>query len=156
MPAPLSETALVGLSLAKRLHPVAFDPASPYREGHRIGNMCPDRDRGGMIGENSDPHLRVFCPSSHEGAHNILIDALDGLQFFGDISSMARLIRGLDMEIDEVMFLQSFESAPAFAGIIGIEISGGSGDIDDIKTDSPRDSAQQIDRRDQCSVQSEL
>lgn len=98
-------------------------------KGNRSPGMFPKLDGHGMVGKDSEVDRLVFQSGANR-SNNFGIEVFDRLQFEFQIAEMGTLVDRFDMDIDKVMIFQCGESGIDLALVIGIDESGGTGDVD--------------------------
>jgi len=119
------------LPLGKRLHPVGLDPRADHGEGDGLGGVGPYRDGGGVVGQDGDAPVEARpLKARQDRSDDPGVEALDRLDLLFELAIVAHLVGGLDVEVDEVHPVEGLEAGGDLPLVVGVEDSGGSGDVD--------------------------
>ena len=89
-----SVDAILARLLIESLHPIGFDARIVNQERNRLGGMCAEFARCGMIGEHGDGHR--FVPLLHglvDRPYHPLVEVLDGELLQVEVAFMTGLDR---------------------------------------------------------------
>src|SRR4051812_22425557 len=72
------------------------------------------------------------------------------------IAVVSGLIRRLDVNVNEIFVLKRFQRMLGLARVVGVVVTGGTGNGNDIQSNEPSDAVDKIDGGDDRSRQAEL
>ena len=91
-----------------------------------------------------------------DGPDDVFVDALEGFGFCSDVAFVRGFIGGFDVDDDEVFAgLEGLDGVVTFGGVVGIEVAGGSGDVDDVPAEESSDAAEKVDGGDDGGLDAE-
>src|SRR5271156_3111609 len=93
-------------------------------------------------------------PSEHR-ADDQLVDALDRFLLQIGTAHVTGFVRRLDMQQQEVARLERFEAVAPLGGIVGIEKTGGAGNLNQVEISEPSQAVDEIDCRYDRAVDAE-
>ena len=122
-------------------------------EGAGICGMGSGLQRGGMITQDHDPVGIKFAHTVQDGAHDFFVKILDRTDLSFQISFVTHFIGCFHMDENKIHVFQSGQRSLRFPDIIGVGITGGAGDPNDLKTGIDTDSIEEVHCRNHPALQ---
>ena len=115
---------------------------------HRIGRMCAKIQWRRMIWQgHQTPGLPAPLQMLQQRAENETVDVLQRLDLTGGVALVRALVRSLNMDSDQIKFVQSGHGGGRFTGIIRVQITGCAGNVYNLPADAAGNASYQVHRR---------
>ena len=88
-------------------------------------------NRSRMVGKNEQTIVSQGGKTVDDGADHQLVEGLDRPDLVFEAAGVCRLVRRLDVQVDEIAALKGAKGVFGLAAVVGVEIAGGAGDLDD-------------------------
>ncbi len=138
-------TCLSGLFVITRL-PQRGDACSSDYKRHSPISMSARTQGSAVIRRNEQTPAAIAGQGFEQGTDDMPVDLFEGPHFGVSLAFVRSLVRGFDVNANQVVIGQRSYAVASFGGIIGVEVAGGSGHIDARPTEQHADAANQIDR----------
>ena len=129
-------------------------PAVIQHPGHRIAVMAAGGHEGFMVGEHeqTEVHLLRLQPG-HQGLGDQIVQLAERQHFFVQGAVVGGLVRRLDMQAEEVVVgAQAVKGRLKLAGVVGVNLAGGSLHFDLFEAAQHADAVHQRHRADDAAV----
>ena len=137
------------------LRGVRRDPRSAQGEGDESVAVRLRAQERGVVGRDEQPVLAVPLQPAQERADDVLIDLLQRRDLGLHVPFVRSLIGRLDVDDDEVDFIEGLDGVPALGGVVGVEVAGGARHGDVLPAQKRRQAAKQVDGRDHRALHAE-
>ena len=114
------------------------------------------RKNVGWSGEIMIRHWPCDLRRVEDGADDVTVDLLNGFHFLVAAAFVRGLVGRLDVDAHDIVFVEGVNGRTAFGGVVGVEVTGGTGDFDSIPADESRNAAKQIDGGDHRAARAVL
>ena len=109
--------------------------------------MLAERQRHRVVGQHAVGDRRAA--GIHHAADEAAVKILDRLHFERQVLRVRNLVDRLDMHVDEVIAVgKGFQGGVSLALVVGVDVAGRAGDLDDVHAHAAAETVDHVDGRD--------